>query len=509
MPHASPTDLNFIDIMSVSEDSKHEDSTVYPVNQESDNCLSDFGYSRRNSCGYESSREVFYDENDSLATNDSEKSRPRSLSVDTISVDSDPILSIHEFLSESPSKIVHQYISDKYCKTTDDINGSVIITLKQRRSSMPNIAIPVTAVIPSLLPVQTTRPVIVCVPSPHPARYLTVRVNDFRTIERGGQKFVQFGLHVVGGKLEWSVFRRYSEFVRLRKDLRKYISKKHNPKDVISLSRRLSLPSKTVLRRFSNSFCVARQLELDSFMQRILSVPDLATTPPVLCFLGAGVGPFDYRSIWNHNWKSFDRMNLDVFAEIAQSGDIVFFRTPGIVQSAFRKATACKWDHVGIIVRVAGAGRRRDSVQILDATSEGIRLYPLILRVRAWHRNHSVVACRRLFCERTARGVHDLNERVNDAIGSRFGISPLRVLKRRAPSTNDQYFCSELVAYCLQSLGVLAKDSLAHRYLPSSFASGGNIKLINATLSDEIYLDVARPEIHQAVHSPTVVQAPF
>jgi hypothetical protein len=68
----------------------------------------------------------------------------------------------------------------------------------------------------------------------------------------------------------------------------------------------------------------------------------------------------------------------------------------GVLQSMQRTFTKSDYDHVGIVVRVPPHSRSDLSLFILEATSDGVKKYPLRLRLFAWWISKAHISWRRL-----------------------------------------------------------------------------------------------------------------
>lgn len=83
------------------------------------------------------------------------------------------------------------------------------------------------------------------------------------------------------------------------------------------------------------------------------------------------------------------------------------------------------------------------------------------------------------------------------AQGKKYDLSPLKLLKKYSNTdsvTNLEetktFFCSELIAACYKSMGILRKDISSANYWPGSFSVDSDLKLLNeARLSEEMQIE--------------------
>ena len=86
--------------------------------------------------------------------------------------------------------------------------------------------------------------------------------------------FALYSLEINDGRRNWVVYRRYSDFVRLNKKIKKaapYLQ--------------LKLPPKRVFRsNFDNKFLLKRKVALEDFMRKLFSISTLMETDPIRSF---------------------------------------------------------------------------------------------------------------------------------------------------------------------------------------------------------------------------------
>mmetsp|Transcript_45747 Transcript_45747/g.115318 ORF Transcript_45747/g.115318 Transcript_45747/m.115318 type:complete len:505 (-) Transcript_45747:273-1787(-) len=159
------------------------------------------------------------------------------------------------------------------------------------------------------------------------------------------------------------------------------------------------------------------------------------------------------------------------FCEIARTGDILMFRSPGTVPSLIRKVSGGHFDHVALLLRLEG-GR----IGLLEATgNQGVNLCGWDeFVINEWHLIYHEIAMRRVAFERTESVITDLQTWAGGVLGKPYSLSIGKLMQRKSISAggvenDDAYFCSQLVAEALKVLKVLPRGKSSTQYWPSSF----------------------------------------
>ncbi|ETW34449.1 hypothetical protein PFTANZ_04839 [Plasmodium falciparum Tanzania (2000708)] len=142
-------------------------------------------------------------------------------------------------------------------------------------------------------------------------------------------------------------------------------------------------------------------------------------------------------------WK-IHRISVDVFESIADTGDIVLFRSDVTVARLQRIFTRGEYDHIGMILR-----NDRNNLFILEALSNtGIILTPWkLFKENKWNEIYSRLTLRRLTWDNSEENLQKLLSFLKDAIGKKYS---LKIIDFIAPQFDDSsgYFCSELIGEC-------------------------------------------------------------
>lgn len=113
-----------------------------------------------------------------------------------------------------------------------------------------------------------------------------------------------------------------------------------------------------------------------------------------------------------------------------------------------RRVTRAEWDHVGVVVQAEG----KQELLLLEATGEGVSLYPLGARLRSYSYEFARYIClRRLQTERSPDMLRALSRFAERTDGAPYKLTVSKLLRPqavgRAGEDPKHYFCSELVRY--------------------------------------------------------------
>jgi len=320
-----------------------------------------------------------------------------------------------------------------------------------------------------------------------------------------------------------------------------------------------ALPPPKLLGNLDPTFLQSRMSALATYMDALLQVHQVESCPSLLAFLGllegrAGAGGDNRSSSSNtsdlsysasvaigsassaalhaphsHGARLSQQLHLDRALFIMDAGDVVLFRTRGLLQGLQRSVTGSHYDHVGLVLRIPYHSPSPRALYILESTSDGVRTYPLSRRLRAWHASRALVVVRRLVgVERSMRWRSILDRFVNEVDGLPYGLSIRKIFagatgNKRSGKENgndmdgsqsqmhttqqsheqDSFFCSELVASAYMRLNLL--DSDQHRasdFFPSSFNQrddGSELQLLGgAQLGPEMRIEFDLPPLSNA-----------
>ncbi|CAK9017449.1 unnamed protein product [Durusdinium trenchii] len=183
---------------------------------------------------------------------------------------------------------------------------------------------------------------------------------------------------------------------------------------------------------------------------------------------------FNYGRFHSAWWK-VSRISPETFKQIADSGDILLFKSQGTFPRLIRAASRAallggRYDHVGLILKLEGG-----NIALLEATgNEGVGLCTWAnFLANSWEKLYPEMALRRVRCTRSSDKLRALQDWVSDVYGKPYNLT-VGKLQHRGSTGGDQkdFFCSQLVAEALKVMGVIPrgqKDSA--EFWPDSFSA--------------------------------------
>lgn len=284
---------------------------------------------------------------------------------------------------------------------------------------------------------------------------------------------VQLRIELKVGSLVWIILRNLEDFRQLKKCL-------ELPADFY-----VSFP-KTDQRFFrENSEIISLQTEISKWFLAAAKV--CLTQKPMLCFLG----------LMNDETSEAATTTIDLSTLIntCETGDILLFKTTGLIPSSIRKITRSKYDHIGVvIVRVQDGGGRKACFLEASGDEYGVDIHELRDRLQQWYLADATICYRRLRCVRDERFQKSTESFINSVQGCKYGLSVKAMVlnkKDKDPQKKKHFFCSELVTAYYKHLGFIGNSAKSHNYVPGDFAekkSGSRLNLINAILEHEVML---------------------
>jgi hypothetical protein len=308
----------------------------------------------------------------------------------------------------------------------------------------------------------------------------------------GSDEYVAYEIAVVKPPLRWAVWRRYSEFRTLNAGLCKLPE--------LRGVRLPDLPRRKVFGSLRDAFIEKRKAQLTVYWDEIMLLVDkLGSSMPFLSFIGALKVPEKSAVLAGVEDRA---VRLDTLQVIAKEGDVVLFKTAGVLQRLHRGLLSTDYDHVGIVIRIPEFSTSPASLFLLEATTDGVLSYPLRRRLLAWSSCGAHLAYRPLRMTRTRTTATALADFVALNDGKPYSFTPAKLLRRTSTvdenGETEAFFCSELVASALKSIGALVDTRPSSSYLPASFAANASSPLVMAEgcyLDNEVLIEVKSPEI--------------
>mmetsp|Transcript_7811 Transcript_7811/g.11636 ORF Transcript_7811/g.11636 Transcript_7811/m.11636 type:complete len:818 (+) Transcript_7811:180-2633(+) len=378
-----------------------------------------------------------------------------------------------------------------------------------------------------------------------PAPTLRVALHQTRTAtDMYGKSYTIYNLVVKQGGLEWTVERRYSDFAKLHESLG---AQDESETGFIPRALLPHMPSKKLIKSRSllPRTVDKRRIKLGRYINSLIALEPALSNHLILSFLGM-INTARFDSVDPVKGISRNTIHISKIRPEARVGDLILFKCANTLSHLQRRVTRSEWDHVGLVVRsVSKEGRRcGGSLDLLEATGEGVTAYPLTGRLKAYHYNNftKYMCIRQLHdFDRSNEVMSKLDDFVSQVVGKPYGFSASKIFPRKnqpsstrgfniggrlwgstddydSPSSplpspkpgdeegdthNSTFFCSELVAAALKELGLIPKNLNAGYFWPGSFARHDEIDTVleehTAYYGDELIIDCRVMEISRAI----------
>lgn len=171
------------------------------------------------------------------------------------------------------------------------------------------------------------------------------------------------------------------------------------------------------------------------------------------------------------SWWRMNRISAETFASLAQTGDVLLFRSPGGFPKLIRMASGGgRYDHVGLILKLLDG-----KIGILEATgNEGVGLVTWDnFLANNWQDLYPEMALRRVRCPRPQEHLEALQKWVLSVIGKPYRLTYNKLTRRGSVGGKQQdFFCSQLVAEGLKVLEVIPRgEKASSEFWPSTFSA--------------------------------------
>lgn len=185
-------------------------------------------------------------------------------------------------------------------------------------------------------------------------------------------------------------------------------------------------------------------------------------------------------------WWKVQRISANEFVNLADTGDILLFRSKGVFSRLVRAASGprAQYDHVGVLVRL-GDG----NLGILEATGSGVDILPWSEFLENEYQDlYRELALRRVHFKRYQLRLQAFQTWCHEVVGKPY-CHLRRLAARQLRSTGGQaqresrarealeedissdFFCSELVAESLKALSVIPSGRPSAQYWPATFSA--------------------------------------
>ena len=193
-------------------------------------------------------------------------------------------------------------------------------------------------------------------------------------------------------------------------------------------------------------------------------------------------------------------MRLDEAAGLARTGDVWLFRGRTVADKAIRAATNSPVNHVGMVVALDDLPPLIWHAELVPSLPDvwtgrhqrGTQLHRLVDAVSVWHHKYGQDAWMRPIDIEVTRAQEDAVLRTIDELdGSAFPRTRSLAAgwikgRARRRTTVEALFCAEVVAITFERMGLLPPERPPNWYDPGKFWSGDRLRLVGATLGDEI-----------------------
>jgi hypothetical protein len=168
-------------------------------------------------------------------------------------------------------------------------------------------------------------------------------------------------------------------------------------------------------------------------------------------------------------WK-FDRISQHQFEDLAETGDILLFRSKSALSKMQRAVTRGKYDHVALIVRSTS----NNNLFLFEVTGvEGVALLLWAdFMLYSWHNLYSRLTFKKIHWDRSEANIRKLNEFIEKVRGMDYKLSAGKLMRNRQdkdPRNKKGFFCSELIATAMKEIGILDKAKPSSKYWPGDF----------------------------------------
>eukprot|EP00494_Astrolonche_serrata_P027100 UN27363 len=113
-------------------------------------------------------------------------------------------------------------------------------------------------------------------------------------------------------------------------------------------------------------------------MDDVLKIHEVINTVSLMTFLGLIEDKSQIRA-------DRVRMHVDQFIKDTKTGDIVLFKTEGILSRGLRGLTNSEFDHVAVVIKTNHEPRLRPKAFLLEATTDGVVRYDCWQRLQQWN----------------------------------------------------------------------------------------------------------------------------
>lgn len=208
----------------------------------------------------------------------------------------------------------------------------------------------------------------------------------------------------------------------------------------------------------------------------------------------ASVLPSQLNTLGRRHWWKVKRVTPEKFVHIAQTGDVLLFRSEGTAPMIIRAASGGHFDHVALILKLHDG-----NLALFEATGNlgvGVCTWAEFVE-NSWQNLYPEIAIRRVRFQRTADRLAALEAWCFAVNGKPYSLTISKLRQRESVSSgqvgeSNSFFCSELVAEALKVLEVLPRGLSSTQWWPSSFETSQQLPVEtcpHASFGEQLTID--------------------
>ena len=168
-------------------------------------------------------------------------------------------------------------------------------------------------------------------------------------------------------------------------------------------------------------------------------------------------------------------IDLKTCDSMAQTGDILLFRTKGARGSVNRLLTWALIDHVAVVIRHQGHAWVLEAVAATGVASHKISMFKRC----EWCDQYESTQLRRLRPQLPPKIAHSFLKVAKQLEGRTYSLFGAVTRRSKTHANQESFFCSELVAYLYQQVGLLRPYPGGAAYMPKHLSESFNLNLLN------------------------------
>jgi len=207
----------------------------------------------------------------------------------------------------------------------------------------------------------------------------------------------------------------------------------------------------------------------------------------------ASIVPSQLGTLGRRHWWKVKRVTPEKFVHVAQTGDVLLFRSEGTAPMIIRAASGGHFDHVALILKLHDG-----TIALLEATGNlgvGVCTWNEFVENK-WQNLYPEIAIRRVRFQRTEQRLSALEAWCFAVNGKPYSLTISKLRQRESVSSgaseSNYFFCSELVAEALKVFEVLPRGLSSTQWWPSSFETSQKLPVetcSHASFGEQLTID--------------------